>query len=444
MLPSITCFVLNWNSQVYIGDCLSALLASEYENAEYIVIDNASTDGSVDFITQKYPSIKVICNPTNLGFAGGNNVALQELESDFAVLINPDVIVSPGLISDLIAPLSADDRIGIAGCKTFYPGSKRIQHAGGYLEYPRGVPGHIGLEEEDAGQYDQIADVEYVTGAVFAVRRTMLDEIGLFDPEYFLYYEEADLCLRARNSGYRVIVVPGAGAEHIESAVANKGSRFFHNQLHTSRWRYLVKHYPIEGLITDTFPAEMAWLERLDPEVRSAASTSYRNTILNLPAIFDRREEESKDKVAENMREAIESGLEELRILAMNRSRPSPEKMAQLMASANVSEQGFQSYIPLIGPLVAGFRSLWSKIAVQPYGRPLLDQQVTINRDNVRQLEQLVEKRAEYDQAQLKRDRHFGGVKTDLSRTMAAVSRLAERADRLEGEKSDSGDGPAS
>ena len=444
MLPSITCFVLNWNSQVYIGDCLSALLASEYENAEYIVIDNASTDGSVDFITQKYPSIKVICNPTNLGFAGGNNVALQELESDFAVLINPDVIVSPGLISDLIAPLSADDRIGIAGCKTFYPGSKRIQHAGGYLEYPRGVPGHIGLEEEDAGQYDQIADVEYVTGAVFAVRRTMLDEIGLFDPEYFLYYEEADLCLRARNSGYRVIVVPGAGAEHIESAVANKGSRFFHNQLHTSRWRYLVKHYPIEGLITDTFPAEMAWLERLDPEVRSAASTSYRNTILNLPAIFDRREEESKDKVAENMREAIESGLEELRILAMNRSRPSPEKMAQLMASANVSEQGFQSYIPLIGPLVAGFRSLWSKIAVQPYGRPLLDQQVTINRDNVRQLEQLVEKRAEYDQAQLKRDRHFRGVKTDLSRTMAAVSRLAERADRLEGEKSDSGDGPAS
>ncbi|HET6444015.1 MAG TPA: glycosyltransferase family 2 protein [candidate division Zixibacteria bacterium] len=432
MLPSITCFVLNWNSQVYIGDCLSALLASEYENAEYIVIDNASTDGSVDFITQKYPSIKVIRNPTNLGFAGGNNVALQELESDFAVLINPDVIVSPGLISDLIAPLSADDRIGIAGCKTFYPGSKRIQHAGGYLEYPRGVPGHIGLEEEDAGQYDQIADVEYVTGAVFAVRRTMLDEIGLFDPEYFLYYEEADLCLRARNSGYRVIVVPGAGAEHIESAVANKGSRFFHNQLHTSRWRYLVKHYPIEGLITDTFPAEMAWLERLDPEVRSAASTSYRNTILNLPAIFDRREEESKDKVAENMREAIESGLEELRILAMNRSRPSPEKMAQLMASANVSEQGFQSYIPLIGPLVAGFRSLWSKIAVQPYGRPLLDQQVTINRDNVRQLEQLVEKRAEYDQAQLKRDRHFRGVKTDLSRTMAAVSRLAERADRLD------------
>jgi GT2 family glycosyltransferase len=444
MLPSATCFVLNWNCRAYIGDSLSALLDSEYENAEYIVIDNASTDGSVDFITQQFPKVKVTCNPTNLGFAGGNNVGLQELESDFAVLINPDVIVSRDLISDLIAPLLADDRIGISGCKTFYPGSKRIQHAGGFLEYPRAVPGHVGLDEEDVGQFDQLTEVEYVTGAVFAARRTMLEDIGLFDPEYFLYYEEADLCLRARNSGYRVVVVPGAGAEHIESAVANKGSRFFHNQLHTSRWRYLVKHYPIEGLITDTFPAERTWLERLDPEVRSAASTSYRNTILNLSAIFDRREEESQKIVPEYMRGEIESGLEELRILAMIRSRPSPEKLAQLMVSANVSEQNFHSNIPLIGPLVAGFRSLWSKIAVQPYGRALLEQQVTINQDNVQQLEQLIEKRAEYDQAQLQRDRHLRGVKTDLSRTMAAVSRLAERADRLEGEKSDSGDGPAS
>ncbi len=152
MRPTVTCIVLNWNSRDYLEDCLSSLLASEYDEAEYVVIDNASTDGSVEFISRRFPSVEVIRNETNLGFAGGNNVGLHEMESDIAVLINPDVIVSPGLVSDLVASFHADDQIGVAGCKTHYPGSRRIQHAGGYIEYPRGVSGHTGLDELDEGQ----------------------------------------------------------------------------------------------------------------------------------------------------------------------------------------------------------------------------------------------------------------------------------------------------
>ncbi len=285
MAPSVTCIVLNWNSKLYIEACLTSLLASEYEEVRFLVIDNASTDGSVEFINNHFPEISVIRNGTNLGFAGGNNVALAELDSEFAVLVNPDVTVEPDWLTNLILPLSDDQSIGIAGCKTYYPGGERLQHAGGFIEYPRATPGHHGLAEEDEGQYDNVTDVEYVTGAVFALRREVLRDVGLFDEGYFLYYEEADLCLRARNAGYRVVLNAEASAVHVESAVAMKGSRFFHVQMHTSRWRYLLKHYSIDSLVDETFPSERLWLDHITPDIRRAVSQAYRKNRQDLPFI---------------------------------------------------------------------------------------------------------------------------------------------------------------
>ncbi len=443
MNPTVTCIVLNWNSRDFLEDCLSSLLASDYDDAEYVVIDNASTDGSVEFVSQRFPSVKVIRNETNLGFAGGNNVGLQELASDFAVLINPDAIVNTGLVSDLVGSFRADDQIGIAGCKTYYPGSKRIQHAGGYIEYPRGAPGHIGLDELDEGQYEQLADVEYVTGAVFAIRRRLLDDVGLFDPGYFLYYEEADLCFRARKAGYRVVLIPSAGAEHIESAVARKGSRFFHNQLHTSRWRYLVKHYSVEGLIEDTFPAERIWLSKLDPVVRSAASYAYRNTILNLPSILAWREMETKERISESQRAAVKEGLDDLRIAALNQGIPTAEELARISDLADIHEKPFRSNLPIIGSVVAGLRDIWSNVAAKPFVRPLLNQQKAVNRGNIERLAYSVEQRSEKRQTQLERDRLLSGLATDMHRLNKTVTRLSSRLDQLDRVNLDEDDDPA-
>jgi GT2 family glycosyltransferase len=444
MRPTVTCIVLNWNSRDYLEDCLTSLLASDYDEAEYVVIDNASIDESVEFLSRRFPSVKVIRNETNLGFAGGNNVGLQELESDFAVLVNPDAIVSPELVSDLIASFRADDRIGVAGCKTYYPGSMRIQHAGGYIEYPRGVPGHIGLDELDEGQYDRLTDVDYVTGAVFAIRRQLLEDTGLFDPGYFLYFEEADLCFRARKAGYRVVLIPGAGAEHIESAVSKKGSRFFHNQLHTSRWRYLVKHYPIEGLLKDTFPAERTWLHKLDPVVRSAASTAYRNTILNLPSIVDRREKETKERIPDSQQAAVREGLEELRTIAFKQAIPTAEDLARISDLAGVHEEPFHSNLPIIGSAVAGLRDLWSQVALKPFMRPLLDQQQEINRSNIELLSSSIEQLNEKRPSQLERDRLLSGLLSDLHRLNKTLTRLNERSDRLDQEYRDEDDDQSS
>jgi len=432
MNPSVTCFVLNWNSKEYLENCLLSLLASDYENVAYVLIDNASTDGSMDHISQQFPSVKIIRNRTNLGFAGGNNVGLKELESDIAILVNPDVVVDAQMISTLAASFGEDEQIGIAGCKTYYPGTRQIQHAGGTVSYPRGEPDHFGLGQEDEGLYDTIADVEYVTGAVFAIKRKILEEIGLFDSGFFLYYEEADLCLRARNAGYRVVLVPNASAEHIESAVAKKGSQFFHNQIHTSRWRYLLKHYRIADLLEDTFPAESEWIMRLDPYVLAAAQYAYQKTILNHHEIFDRRDDESTDKVSDVQRQTVAQGLEDLRLIAWERSQIALEDLEQLTNMAHIGGQPFRSTIPVIGPVVAGFRELWSRVAAKEFTLPLLDQQGAINQFNVEQLADAREQRAARDAKQIDSDRLLSELIREMASANEAMDQLIVRLERLE------------
>ncbi len=371
-------------------------------------------------------------NKTNLGFAGGNNVGLKDLESDIAILVNPDVVVSQQLISTLAASFIEDERIGIAGCKTYYPGTKKIQHAGGTISYPRAEPGHYGIGQEDEGIYDQISDVEYVTGAVFAIRRKLLDEIGLFDSGYFLYYEEADICLRARNAGYRVVLVPAASAEHVESAVAKKGSQFFHNQINTSRWRYLLKHYQIDDLLKDTFPAEGEWITRLDPYVRAAALYAYQKTILNLHEIFDRREDESTENISTEQRRAVERGLEELRLIAWEKGQLSLEDLEQLSDLANIDEQPFRSSLPLIGPVFAGFRELWSRVAAKEFARPMIEQQKAINRVNAEELAEVRQLRAARDDQRTDSDHLLSDLIRDLQSANETIEKLTLRLDRLE------------
>lgn len=140
------------------------------------------------------------------------------------MLLNPDVGLAPGTLAALAEALAADPRIGIAGAKLWYPDGETIQHAGGFITHPQALPGHYGIGAVDAGDYNTPRNVDYVIGAATALRRSMLDGIGLLDEGYFLYFEDADLCARARRAGYRVVYWPAATGVHVESATAAKGS----------------------------------------------------------------------------------------------------------------------------------------------------------------------------------------------------------------------------
>lgn len=385
--PSLSVILLNWNGRAYLEQCLTALAGQAGPATRVILVDNGSTDDSVEFVRERFPWVLIRENGGNIGFAAGNNAALREDNAEIVVLLNPDVILSPESLAALSEALSGDPRIGIAGCRLWYPGGEIIQHAGGFLTHPQAMPGHYGIGERDAGQYDDPRDVEYVIGAAMAIRRSLLDEIGALDEGFFLYFEDTDLCGRARRAGYRVVYWPTATGIHVESATAVKGSFTYLQRFHSGRWRYLLKQFPAEEIIGATLAAEAEWLDRLDPAERRAVTLAYLATQRELPEIWSARERGGGDSLSAEVRTAVERGLAGL--LAQARSAEfNPVSLHQLSEAGRLRERPFASTVPLIGPIIARFRTAWNNVASRWYVDHLMAQQNNFNKMAVTQMEQ--------------------------------------------------------
>ena len=386
--PHISLIVVNWNGRRFLDDCLSSMLATDYARFSVLVVDNASSDDSVEFVRRQFPQVEICRNDFNLGFAVAANIGLRRPGYDIAVILNPDVIVTRDWLRELVAPMLNDPTIGIAGCKLYYPGGRLIQHAGGYVTEPQALPGHYGLNEQESGQHNSIRDVDYVIGAALAVKRETLDQIGLFDEEYFLYFEDTDLCVRARRAGYRVVYVPGATAIHVESVVTNKGSLGYYRHMHTSRWRFLLKHYPCEQIVHHTVPAERDYVIRCNVEQRWALASAYLATLTRLPTICATRVRDGESQVNPDQVSQIGQELAGLRQAAMQTSSPPTERPLsdELHAAWQIKEQPFTSVAPIVGPLIARFREMWNSISTKWYVRPLIQQQNAINAQLVEKL----------------------------------------------------------
>lgn len=210
-------------------------------------MDNASSDHSVEVARSVAPEIgcpvKLLPLATNLGCAGGNNVGWREARGEFILFLNPDAELEAETIQALLRPMLDDPSVAITGAKIYYPGTRVLQHAGGLI-YPNGMTDHWGKGEEDTGQYDVARDVDYVTGAGFLVRRSVLERLGGLDEEYFpAYFEETDLCVRARKLGMRVRYVPEALLIHHESVTLGVDSRSFRRMYQRMRMRFIWKNF---------------------------------------------------------------------------------------------------------------------------------------------------------------------------------------------------------
>lgn len=384
--PSVTVCILNWNCGDYLEACLSAIYGQSYANFEIILVDNGSTDGSVAFVRERFPELIIHETGRNLGYGAGNNVVLRSLTSDIALLLNPDVILSPDCLAQLVETMTINPEIGVAGCKLWYPGGEVLQHAGGMITEPQAFPGHFGIREVDSGQYDTLRDVDYVIGAAFAVRREALNKAGLFDEGIFLYFEDVDLCFRIRQAGYRVVYVPSATGIHSESATTQPGSFAYLHRFHKGRWYFLLKHFQFEPLIQETFPAEQSWIEAVGFMERRAAAIAYRATLYQLPVLAAARAREGAGPLP-----AADWKLIEQSLLALTaRALPAGELSAQLDQLNQLSPTPFVSTAPVFGPLIARIRSFWNGIAGRWYVDHLRQQQVIFNRmvfDQLRTIE---------------------------------------------------------
>ncbi|MBK9049680.1 MAG: glycosyltransferase family 2 protein [Chloroflexi bacterium] len=378
--PQVTILILNWNAQPYLSACLQSVLAQQGPTFQVWLVDNQSTDGSLEYVRSHFPQVKIIALDRNLGFAGGNNAALRQVDTPLVVLLNPDVVVEPDWLQHIIHPLVASEDVGMVGCKLFYPDG-RLQHVGGIIRWPQGLAGHIGHLEHDEGQYETMKDVPYVIAAAAAFRRSLLSNVGFLDEGYFLYYEDADWCERIRRAGLRVVVAPQARLVHLESVLTGKNTPRYWRNFHRGRWRFLLKHLPPEQLIATTFPAEEKWLATRSLLERHAAADAYQIILNQLPAILQARRRDGGSTLSETQTSQIQSVLQALK----NQAWQSPHAalaeatLKQQKERAEVRPRPFSSRLPFIGPLITLLRTTWNRLETESYVRPLRQQQNQIN-----------------------------------------------------------------
>lgn len=429
--PTVKIIVLNWNGVAYLQACLSAVFALEYPAYEVLMVDNNSADNSVDFVRERFPHAEILKNERNLGYAGGNNQALRSLAADYAVLLNPDVVVSPDWLDRLITAMEGDDAAGIGGCKLLYPDGRTIQHAGGVITHPQALPSHQVTLKVDGGQFEAAPDVDYVTGAAMAIKKEVLESIGFLDEGYFLYFEEADFCTRARHAGYRVVYVPEATAVHDESAFSVKGSLSYLQRFHSGRWRYLLKHFAISEILEESFAAEEQWLLNVRGDERQAVRHAYRAVHMRLDEILARRLADGGGPVTGSARDRLDEGLVRIRT-SSSASLMEKQRRDRLAKKGEIHELSFRSSLPLAGVLISQLRSLWAAVAAQEQVKDFTVQQAGFNRLLVEEIEAMEERLVALERKLLAHDKQQIVIGRELANLRMQVSEARKTAERIQ------------
>ena len=210
--------VLTFNNYADTRECLESLHGLDYDDHEVIVVDNGSKDGSLERLQHEYPYDIFVHNADNLGYAGGNNRGIElalERGAQLIWILNNDTIVAKDSLSRLVRTARESPRAGVIGSKVYYHTHRnKLYFAGGSISKWTGVTRHLGYMEIDRGQHDEKKEVDFINGCNMLIRRACIDEIGLFDEDYFLYYEETDWAVRARKAGWEAIYVPVPGVWH--------------------------------------------------------------------------------------------------------------------------------------------------------------------------------------------------------------------------------------
>ncbi len=290
----IAVIIPTWNGMRDLPSCLSALDRQQGVAFDIIAVDNASTDGTPDYIAQYWPDVHLIRNEKNLGFARACNMGLRAAHGhSIFVLLNQDTEVFPDWLAKLVAPLQEYPSIGVVGSKAIFPNGK-IQHAGGIIN-AQGLGTHIGRGERDRGQYGVMRQVDFVTGAALAITRDAYDAAGGLDENFSpAYFEDVDWCYRVRNAGYHIVYVPDSMLVHKEGPTLSAGGHDAEFLLHRNRLRFVLKHWPLEKLRNEFMPTEEVWLDSLGHRGETlvgAMHHAYLHQFIRLEEIIEARSE---------------------------------------------------------------------------------------------------------------------------------------------------------
>lgn len=253
--PHVTAIVLNWRACAETLAVIRQLQSQSHPALQILVVDNGSGDGSAERLRQHTPPVTLIALPENRGFAAGVNQALRlalATPADYILLLNNDTLIAPDTVARLAQRMQSLPQVGIATPKIYYadrPG--QLWGVGGAMRPHWMVV--FGMDEPDHGQHDA-RPLDFVFGCAMIIRRSVVEQIGLLDERFFVYYEDADYCLRARQAGFAVALLPDIHIEHAGShstrqqlawrAFLHIRNRmvFFHKHLHgPARWRFFLR-----------------------------------------------------------------------------------------------------------------------------------------------------------------------------------------------------------
>jgi GT2 family glycosyltransferase len=213
--PSVSVIIVNWNRHDLLRACLSSLQQQTFRDFEVIVVDNGSVDGSLEMLrSAPLEQVRIIENPENRGFCAANNQGIQASRGQFIALLNNDAEAEPRWLEELLGALVPEPAVGMAASKILTWEDRGIIDKAGHLIYPDGQNRGRGTGERDRGQYDRLEEAAWPDGCAALYRRSLLEQIGGFDEDFFAYADDAELGLRARIAGWRCLYVPTAVVRH--------------------------------------------------------------------------------------------------------------------------------------------------------------------------------------------------------------------------------------
>lgn len=272
MVRMVSIVIVTFNSERVIDACLASLFSNTVDpDWEAVLLDNASGDGTVSAIQRFLDSrsreergrVALVRSESNLGFAGGCNRAAGLSGGDVLIFLNPDTLLGKDWSSPLSRRLREDPSVGVIGPKILFPDGMTIQSAGGRV-FENGFTEHHGYGEPDDGRWDEERDVDYAPGACLGIRRDLFEKCRGFDEGYYpAYFEETDLCAKARKLGYRVLYLPSSRVFHLGGHSTGNLSYNYFYWYHRHRLRYVLKNRPASRIVFGVLPREAQWFFRL-------------------------------------------------------------------------------------------------------------------------------------------------------------------------------------
>jgi len=319
----VAVLVLNWNGVHLLKDCFDSLLQQTYMNIELFLVDNGSTDGSIEFMRGNYPSVKIIRYPENLFYCKAYNRAVKQVDAEYVYFLNNDTVSDPKSIEELVKVLEKDEKIAGVGAKLlFYKEKDRIQSFG-IIPDVLGGGWDRGLGEVDIGQYDRQLEVFGITGAAALYRKKVFEEVGGFDEKFVGFLDDVDIAFRTRFKGYKLFVTPKAIVLHYADRSMNPNKVFllqrnkFKNFIKNFRLDIFLKYLPV--LVMTELVILLNYLVRLRFSYFFATLRGLNSFILEAPDSLQKRRKNDLNSACKqtyewlNNRISISRGFKKLR-----------------------------------------------------------------------------------------------------------------------------------